>query len=142
MLESAGSVAKHLLYLFERGHYPIEFGLQLADPNAPSPDQEFDRKWALTILDRTLATLAAEHEAARKSEQFEALKPWLTGDTESVSQAEAGRRLGLNEGATKVAIHRLRRRFRELVKAEIGQTLNDPSHVADELACLMAALAG
>lgn len=115
-------------------------GLQLADTNSPSPDQEFDRKWALTILDRALATLSEEHKTVGKSDHFEALKPWLTGDNESLSQAEAGRQLGLNEGATKVAIHRLRRRFRELVKTEIGQTLNDPSHVADELACLMAAL--
>ena len=117
-------------------------GLQLPDANMPSPDREFDRKWALTVLDRALAALAEEHKSAGKSAQFEALKPWLTGDAESFSQADAARQLGINEGAVKVAIHRLRRRFRELVKTEIGQTLNDPSHVTDELACLMAALGG
>ncbi|MEO7298032.1 MAG: sigma factor-like helix-turn-helix DNA-binding protein, partial [Verrucomicrobiota bacterium] len=67
-------------------------------------------------------------------------KPWLTGDTETLSQADVARQLGVNEGAIKVAIHRLRRRFRELVKTEISQTLNDPSQVAEELACLVAAL--
>jgi RNA polymerase sigma factor (sigma-70 family) len=117
-------------------------GLQLPDTNIPSPDREFDRKWAFTVLDRALAVLAEEHKSAGKSAHFEALKPWLTGDAESLSQADAAGQLGINEGAVKVAIHRLRRRFRELVKAEIGQTLNDPSHVADELACLMAALSG
>ena len=117
-------------------------GLQLADEQTPSPDREFDRKWALTVLDRALAALAEEHHTAGNSEQFEALKPWLTGDIENVSQADAARQLGLNEGAVKVAIHRLRRRFRALVKTEIGRTLNDPSQVADELACLVAALGG
>ena len=115
-------------------------GLQLPDPNAPSPEHEFDHKWALTVLDRALAALAGEHKAAGKTGQFDALRPWLTGDTENLSQADAARRLGMNESAVKVAIHRLRRRFRELVKAEIGQTLNNPAQVADELSCLLAAL--
>jgi len=115
-------------------------GLQLADENTPGPDREFDRRWALTVLDRALAALAEEHRTAGKSEHFNVLKPWLTGDLENFSQADAARQLGLNEGAVKVAIHRLRRRFRELVKTEIGRTLNDPSQVADELACLVAAL--
>ncbi|MEP6664124.1 MAG: sigma-70 family RNA polymerase sigma factor, partial [Verrucomicrobiota bacterium] len=115
-------------------------GLQLADEKALSPDGEFDKKWALTLLDRALMALAEEHKTAGKSDQFETLKPWLTGDTETLSQADVARQLGVNEGAIKVAIHRLRRRFRELVKTEIGQTLNDPSQVAEELACLLAAL--
>ncbi len=115
-------------------------GLQLPDANAPGPDREFDRKWALTVLDRALAALAAEHRAAGKAEQFDALKPWLTGDTENLSQAEAARQLGLNESAVKVAIHRLRRRFRETIKAEIGQTLSDRSQVEEELGQLLAAL--
>src|ERR1035437_6965903 len=98
-------------------------GLQLPDANAPSPDREFDRKWALTVLDRALAALTAEHRATGKADQFEALKPWLTGDTENLSQAEAARALDVNEGAVKVAIHRLRKRFRELVKSEIARTV-------------------
>jgi RNA polymerase sigma-70 factor (ECF subfamily) len=115
-------------------------GLQLPDENAPSPDAEFDKKWALTVLERALSVLAEEQKVAGKLEQFEALKPWLTGDSEQFSQADAARQLGMNEGAIKVAIHRLRRRFRELVKAEIGQTLNDASQVENELSCLIAAL--
>jgi RNA polymerase sigma-70 factor (ECF subfamily) len=115
-------------------------GLQLPDPNAPSPDREFDRKWALTLLARALAALAQEHEASGKADHFEALKPWLTGDTENISQAEIAARLGVNEGAVKVAIHRLRRRFREVIKNEIGQTLSDRAQVDEELHYLLEAL--
>jgi RNA polymerase sigma factor (sigma-70 family) len=117
-------------------------GLEVSDPKAPSPEHEFDRKWALTVLDRALTALAQEHKTSAKSELFEALRPWLTGDTENLSQADAALRLGMNENAVKVAIHRLRKRFRELVKAEIGHTLNNPAQVADELSCLTAALGG
>ena len=132
----------------DQPHQPIDPGtdtspgLQLPDANAPSPEREFDRKWAHTVLERSLATLAQEDKAAGKAEHFDVLKPWLTGDIENLSQADAARQLGLNEGAVKVAIHRLRRRFRDLVKAEIGRTLKDPAHVADELNCLLAALGG
>jgi len=115
-------------------------GLQLPDPSAPDPEREFDRKWAFTVLDRALTALAEEHRATGKLEHFETLKPWLTGDAEDLSQSDAARALGLNEGAVKVAIHRLRRRFREFVKLEISATLKDPSQVANELSCLVAAL--
>ena len=115
-------------------------GLQLPDPNAPGPDREFDRKWALTLLERALAALAREHQAAGKAASFEALKPWLTGDTENLSQADIARQLGLNEGAVKVAIHRLRRRFREIIKNEIRQTLSDTAQVDEELHYLLQAL--
>jgi RNA polymerase sigma-70 factor (ECF subfamily) len=115
-------------------------GLELADPNAPNPEREFDRKWALTLLDRALATLAREYEACGKAGQFEALKPWLSGDTENISQAEAASRLGVNEGAIKVAIHRLRRRFREVIKNEIRQTVSDHAQVDAEMRSLLEAL--
>ncbi len=115
-------------------------GLELAHPNAPSPDSEFDRKWALTLMARALATLAQEHQASGKADHFEELKPWLSGDTENLSQAAAATRLGMNEGAVKVAIHRLRRRLREVIKNEIGQTVNDPAQVDAELHYLLEAL--
>jgi RNA polymerase sigma-70 factor (ECF subfamily) len=117
-------------------------GVQLQDTRTLSPDREFDRKWALTLLDRALASLAKEHEAAGKAGQFQALKPWLTGDAADLSQAEVAGRLGINEGALKVAIHRLRRHFRELVRAELAHTVHHPSQLDDELSCLLAALGG
>jgi RNA polymerase sigma factor (sigma-70 family) len=115
-------------------------GLQLPDPNAPSPDREFDRKWALTLLDRALTALAAELEAAGQAKHFEALKPWLTGDTETRSQADTARQLGTNEGALKVAIHRLRRRFRDVIRSEIARTVADREQVEEELRHLLEAL--
>jgi RNA polymerase sigma-70 factor (ECF subfamily) len=115
-------------------------GLEIPDRGRSDPEREFDRKWALTVLDRALAALAAEHSDGDARHQFEVLKPWLTGDNENLSQADAARELGCSESTVKVAIHRLRKRFRQLVKSEIRQTMNDPSQVADELACLVAAL--
>jgi RNA polymerase sigma-70 factor (ECF subfamily) len=117
-------------------------GLQVPDTSTAEPDREFDRKWALTLLDRALAILEAEHQAAGTHPQFELLKPWLAGEPGELSQAEAGARLGISEGAAKVAIHRLRRRFRNVVREEIGRTLNDPAQIDNEMACLIAALGG
>ena len=115
-------------------------GLQIEDTAASNPEHEFDRAWALALLDRALNTLAREHAQDGTEAQFETHKPWLTGDAESLSQSAAARELGTTEGAVKVAIHRLRKRFREVVKAEIAQTLGDPAEVADELRYLLAVL--
>jgi RNA polymerase sigma-70 factor (ECF subfamily) len=114
--------------------------LQIPDPAGPAPDTVFDRQWAQTLVERGLNALAGEFAEAGKGEQFDTLKPWLLGEVESLSQAEAARRLGLTEGATKVAIHRLRKRFRELVKAEIAQTVADAAQVQDELRYLLEVL--
>ena len=116
-------------------------GTDPPDPQTPRFEKEFDRQWALTILDRVLKALASEHARAGKSRQFDVLKAWLTGDVEDRSQAGAAAQLGTNEGAVKVAIHRLRRQFRELVKQEIAQTLDDPAQVTDELRYLLSILA-
>ncbi len=131
-----------------QAHLPLDaetdtsIGLQVPDLQAAAPDREFDRKWALTLLNRVLMELTAEHSDSDKADQFEVFKPFLTGDHEAVSQAEAARQAGMTEGAAKVAIHRLRRRFRELIKREIQQTLADPSEASDELAVLLDALSG
>jgi RNA polymerase sigma-70 factor (ECF subfamily) len=114
--------------------------LQIPDPAGPVPDTVFDRQWALTLVERALNLLAGEFAAAGKGEHFDTLKPWLLGEVESLSQADAARRLGLTEGAAKVAIHRLRKRFRELVKAEIAQTVDDAAQVQDELRYLLEVL--
>jgi RNA polymerase sigma factor (sigma-70 family) len=115
-------------------------GLQLADEGSAPPDVEFDRKWALTVLDRAMNALQQEHGEDTDRRLFECLKPWLTGENEHLSQAGAAQELGMSESTVKVAIHRLRKRFRDLVKAEIRQTMSDPAQVADEVACLVAAL--
>src|SRR6185369_4623843 len=107
--------------------------LQIADPATPFPDAFFDRQWALNLIDRALKTLAAEFVVAGKAMYFETLKPWLVGEVSSLSQCDAARQLGLTEGAVKVAIHRLRKRFRDLVKQEIAGTVEGFETVQSEL---------
>jgi RNA polymerase sigma factor (sigma-70 family) len=111
--------------------------VEIAEPESRTPDAVFDRHWGLAVLDLALKALAAEHAQQGKSGQFEQLKPWLTGDACGVSQAEVAARLGLSEGAVKVAIHRLRKRFRDLVKAEIAQTVASEEEAREELRYLI-----
>ncbi len=115
-------------------------GLQIPDPAGAVPETFFDRQWAATLVDRGVTALAVEAEAEGKREQFATLKPWLVGELPSLSQADAARELGLTEGAVKVAIHRLRKRFRELIKAEIGHTVGDKELVQEELRYLVEVL--
>jgi RNA polymerase sigma factor (sigma-70 family) len=114
--------------------------LQIADANASSPDTEFDRQWAMTVMARALDTLEHEMTSGARAAQFTALKPWLVGDAPTMSQAQVARQLGMSEGAVKVAIHRLRKNFRDATRAEIAQTLRDPATVDEELQQLIAAL--
>jgi RNA polymerase sigma-70 factor (ECF subfamily) len=115
-------------------------GLQIADASVEAPDAAFDRQWALTLLARALATLEAELRDSGKGHHFDTLKSWLTADADATPQAEAAAKLGISEDAVKVAIHRLRKRFRDAVKAEIAQTVSDLGNVREELDALMAAL--
>jgi RNA polymerase sigma factor (sigma-70 family) len=115
-------------------------GLQVADVGVVAPDVNFDREWALIVMARALEELQREMKATGKSDQFAVLKPWLMGDAPSMSQSDAARKLGINEGAVKVAVHRLRKRFRDAVRTEIAQTLRDPAMVDEELQHLIAAL--
>ena len=116
-------------------------GLQLPDPNAPSPDREFDRKWALTLLDRALAALAAGTQGRRKGRPVRSAQTLADRrHRDTFPRPRPPRQLGLNEGAVKVAIHRLRRRFREVIKAEIAQTVGGREQVEEELHHLLEAL--
>lgn len=114
-------------------------GFQIADAKAESPDAAYDKQWALTLLARALDDLAQEMAGEGKRAHFEALKPWLIGD-DGMRQREAARSLGMSENAVKVAIHRLRQRFKEAVKAQIAQTVDDPAQVREELTHLQMAL--
>ncbi len=117
-------------------------GLQIADTAADRPDTFFDRQWALALMDRALAALTGELTAENKATHFVVLKPWLVGDAAAVSQSEAARTLGLSEGAVKVAIHRLRKRFRELIRHEVAQTIPATEDVDTELRYLVEVLTG
>lgn len=136
-LKRGGGVAPESLDEASEGeHEPI----QVADDSTPAPEAFFDREWALAVMARALEVLRKEFADGGKSEQFETLKPWLMGESAAMSQADAARHLGLSEGAVKVVIHRLRKRFRDAVRTEIAQTLRDPSLVDEELRHLIEAL--
>ena len=105
-----------------------------------SADKLYDRRWALTLLDQVLARLREEMAAAGKLAQFDALKFSLTG--ERCAYAEIAITLGMSEGAVKVAVHRLRERYRDLIRAEIAETVATPEEIEEELRDLLAALSG
>jgi len=107
-----------------------------------TPERIFERRWALTLLDRTLARLRQEHADTGKLTQFEGLKVFLTGDSGAPPLRQVAEQLGLTEGAVKVAIHRLRQKYRELLRSEIAQTVAAKDDVDDELSLLLAALRG
>lgn len=113
----------------------------LPNPVAPASDAHFDREWALQVLDRSLHALESEMNQAGRGTNFELLKPWLTGETVTTSQSEIAVQLKQSEGSVKVAIHRLRQRFRELVRAEIASTLEAGENVDQELRYLVEVLA-
>jgi len=104
-----------------------------------SPDKAFDRQWALTVLDLALKRLRGEFAAAGKEKLFDELKESLTGDSPAQSHAEIGAKCGLSEGAVKVAAHRMRRRYRDLLREEVAQTVATPNEVEGEIRDLFAA---
>jgi RNA polymerase sigma-70 factor (ECF subfamily) len=106
-----------------------------------SPDKLYDRAWAVTLLGRVVKRLRAESEADGKAKVFEQLKPFLTTDKGAIPYATAATALGWTEGAVRVTVHRLRRRYRELLRNEITQTLADPAQADEELKALMGAFA-
>ncbi len=116
------------------------FGFQPADQT--TAEKIYERRWALTLLDQVLRRLRAEYARDGKENLFEQLKPTLTEASRAVGYAEIATRLDSTEGAVKVAVHRLRSRYRELLRAEIGETVATPGEVEDEIRNLFAALAG
>jgi RNA polymerase sigma-70 factor (ECF subfamily) len=117
-------------------------GRYLHEPaHGRTPDRLFERTWALTLLDGVLARLRAESEQNGRGATFEVLKVALTEDARCVPYAELARRLDTTAGAVQVAVHRLRRRYRALVREEIASTVAEPALVDDEIRDLFAALA-
>ena len=102
----------------------------------------FERRWALTLLEQALKRLEAEYAALGKQRLFDELHIVLLGEKGSLTYAEVGARLAMTEGTVKVAAHRLRRRYRELVRAEIAHTVASPGEIDDEIRHLFAALGG
>jgi RNA polymerase sigma-70 factor (ECF subfamily) len=110
----------------------------LEPTHQPDPDARFDREWAREVTARALAALRVEHEARDRATLFDALKGSLTGD--EAPRRETAAQLGMTAGALKVAIHRLRARYRKLLRAEIAETVSDPEEIDSEMRHLVEAL--
>lgn len=106
-----------------------------------TPEQSFERRWVLTLLDEVLKRLRTEYEQEGNAELFAELNPCLVGDRTSLPYAELAKKLTLSESAVKSAVHRLRQRYRKLLRGEIAQTVADPGEVDEELRHLFAVLA-
>lgn len=98
-----------------------------------TPEQEFEYNWAMTLLDQVLLLLEAEYAARNQKEMFAALKPFLVASPAPESAGELAARLGVNEGALRVAVHRLRTRYREVLRAEIANTVESVLEVDAEM---------
>jgi RNA polymerase sigma-70 factor (ECF subfamily) len=109
--------------------------------SAASPDRMFDREWALAVLRAVLAQLESEYAEAGKADVFAVLKPTLTGTRDAQPYAELAAQLGRNENAVKVAVHRLRQRYRALLQAEISDTVASEDDAKAEMRALLQALA-
>jgi RNA polymerase sigma factor (sigma-70 family) len=103
-----------------------------------TPETLFERQWARTVLDRTLARLRDEHAAAKKGALFEQLQHFLPGMECDLGYSETAAALGMNEVAVRTAVHRLRRRYGALLRVEIGQTVSCPGEIDEEIRHLIA----
>lgn len=112
---------------------------EAVDPGK-TPEKAFLHQWALTVLSQAMKALQAEYDAEGKSAMFRELRTQLSGDRAGASASEMGQRLGMTEGAVRVAVHRLRRRFGLLLREEIEQTVASPDQVDEELRCLRQVL--
>ena len=112
--------------------------LELAD--SLTPDRTYERRWALMLLEQVLMRLEGEYQSAGNSKLFDCLKEFLSDEPGRRSQAEAAEELGMTENALKQAFHRLRQRYRQLLRDEIAQTVAVPGDVEDELRHFIAVL--
>jgi RNA polymerase sigma factor (sigma-70 family) len=114
------------------------YGLDPAD--RITPEQIFERRWALAVLEEVLHRLRKEYEDEGRAEHFAALNPCLVGGRDTQPYSELAQKLGVTEGTVKSAVHRLRQRYRQLLREEIANTVASPGEVDDELRHLFAIL--
>jgi RNA polymerase sigma factor (sigma-70 family) len=127
-----------------KAHFSLDFaaaeGRFAHEPaDAETPERAFERRWALELLDRALAELRQEYVESGRGKLFDALKGCLMAGAET-PYAELAAGLNMTEGAVKVAVHRLRQRYRDRLREAIGRTVADPEDVDDEVRDLFAAL--
>ena len=130
------------------GRKPLSLDVQAAEGrysvepvDRRTPELLFDRCWALTVLERTMAQLREVYEKAGKAHRFDVLSSHLTGE-HAESYGAAASKLAMSEGAVKVAVHRMRREYRALIRAEIAQTVASEEEIDGEIAALFEALRG
>lgn len=107
-----------------------------------SPERDFDRRWAMALLESALNRLRAEYVSCGKTELFEELKPMLEGDTGQGECQRIAARLQMTSNAVAVTIHRLRQRYRELIRFEVALTVSNPHEVDTEMRTLLEVLRG
>jgi RNA polymerase sigma-70 factor (ECF subfamily) len=118
-----------------------EFRHRTEPADEMTPEKVFERRWAGALMGQVLGRLEKECQEAGKSEIFRELRPFLSGDEEKIPCAEAAQKLNLSESNVKVTVHRLRQRYKELLRAEIARTAATPEEVEEEIRDLFAALA-
>lgn len=134
----------------KRGHGQVvsldvdaaETRMQREPADTLTPEKLFERQWATTMLETVVERLREEYEAAGKAELFMALRFSILGERNDVPYTDLAATLGLREEALRVTVHRLRQRYRQLLRAEIAQTVATPAEVDDEIRQLFRALAG
>ena len=125
-------------------HFPLDWQsadtqFQIADSGQVPPDAAYDREWAVALLEGVISKLHEEAVADGKAERFDQLKSYLTLGKGEIPYATAAAVLAMDEGTLRVAVHRLRKRYRELLRNEVADTLSDPAMVDEELAVLLGA---
>jgi RNA polymerase sigma-70 factor (ECF subfamily) len=123
---------------FESG----ESKLGLVAVDRSTPEQLYDEKWAVTLLERVMDRLRSEYAAKERLRHFETLKHFLAGSPQGTAYAAAAQELGISETTAKVAAHRMRKRYRELLRDEIAQTVERPEDIEEEIRDLFAVLGG
>jgi hypothetical protein len=106
-----------------------------------SPERLFEKSWAMTVLERTMVSLRADSARRGKEGVFDHLKVYLTTEKDEIPYRDMATELDMTEGSIRVAVHRLRRQYRKLLRDEIAQTVADEDQIDEEMKCLFAALA-
>lgn len=114
--------------------------MSLPDPSAQSAESLFERRWALTLLDAVMRRLRQEHETAGRLAEYERLKPCLTAERGGIDYEALAADLNLQPASARSAVHRLRKRFREVFREEVSGTVADAADVEDEMRTVIAAL--
>jgi RNA polymerase sigma-70 factor (ECF subfamily) len=119
----------------------VEARLRLEPFHEITPERVFLRRWATTLLNRVMIQLKSEADAKGRSRLFDQIRPAILSTGSAQRYAQISSKLGINEATVKVAVHRYRARYRQLLREEIARTVDDPAHIEEEISTLFEALA-